>query len=203
MVSAQEQTPQRASGDTATAGRLFLLDLSDDRVVSLNSDGSDREVIVTECRYPDGIAVDVVVGHIYWTNMGNPKANDGSIERVDPDGSNVEMLVDASQGDPRPGPDARSGAWAWPSMLTVATAEEGLILAKVRTTEEFLNEPQYTEVLSTMPLITVEKIGDSEHVPFERDGKNPLDGRLVLTRVERDALGVTLDCEGSVMRRLA
>jgi DNA-binding beta-propeller fold protein YncE len=106
MVSAQEQTPQRASGDTATVGRLFLLDLSDDRAVSLNSDGSDREVIVTECRYPDGIAVDVVAGHVYWTNMGNPKANDGSIERVDLDGSNVETLVDASQGDPRPGPDA-------------------------------------------------------------------------------------------------
>jgi hypothetical protein len=60
--------------------------------------------------------------------------------------------------------------------LEAAAAEEGLILAKVRTTEEFLNEPQYTEVLSTMPLITVEKIGDSEPVPFERDGKNPLDG---------------------------
>jgi hypothetical protein len=106
MVSAQEQTPQRASGDTATVGRLFLLDLSDDRVVSLNSDGSDREVIVTECRYPDGIAVDVAAGHVYWTNMGHPKSNDGSVERADLDGSNVETLVDASQGDPRPGPDA-------------------------------------------------------------------------------------------------
>jgi DNA-binding beta-propeller fold protein YncE len=131
-------------------GRLFLLDLSDDRVISLNSDGSDRKVIVTECRLPDGIVVDVAAGHIYWTNMGNPKANDGSIERADLDGrnrkvivpkggtftpkqiqlvaksrklywcdregmrvmradldgSNVETLVDASQGDPRPGPDA-------------------------------------------------------------------------------------------------
>jgi DNA-binding beta-propeller fold protein YncE len=131
-------------------GRLFLLDLSDNRVVSLNSDGSDRKVIVTECRYPDGIAVDAAAGHIYWTNMGHPKVNDGSIERADLDGrnrtaivpqggtftpkqiqleaksrklywcdregmrvmradldgSNVETLVDAGQGDPRPGPDA-------------------------------------------------------------------------------------------------
>jgi sugar lactone lactonase YvrE len=131
-------------------GRLFLLDLSDDRIVSLNSDGSDRKVIVTGCRYPDGIAVDVAAGHIYWTNMGVPKVNDGSIERADLDGrnrktivppgrtftpkqiqletksrklywcdregmrvmranldgSNVETLVDASQGDPRPGRDA-------------------------------------------------------------------------------------------------
>src|SRR3984893_3400086 len=60
--------------------------------------------------------------------------------------------------------------------LEAAAAEEGLVLAMVRTTEEFLNEPHYTEVLSTMPLITVEKIGESEPMPFKRDGKNPLDG---------------------------
>jgi DNA-binding beta-propeller fold protein YncE len=150
MGSSPKQTPQRASGDTAAVGRLFVLDLSDNRVVSLNSDGSDRKVIVTECRYPDGIVVDVAAGHIYWTNMGNPKANDGSVERADLDGrnrktivpqggtftpkqlqlekksrklywcdregmrvmradldgSNIETLVDTSQGDPRPGRDA-------------------------------------------------------------------------------------------------
>ena len=60
--------------------------------------------------------------------------------------------------------------------LEAAAAEEGLVLAKVRTTEEFLNEPQYTEVLSTMPLITVEKIGESEPMPFNGGGENPLDG---------------------------
>ena len=150
MVSSEKPTSQPASGDAATVGRLFLLDLSDGRVVSLNSDGSDRKVIVTGCRYPDGIVVDVAAGHIYWTNMGNPKANDGSIERADLDGrnrktivpqggtftpkqlqlekesgklywcdregmrvmrvnldgSNIETVVDTSQGDPRPGPDA-------------------------------------------------------------------------------------------------
>ena len=56
MVSSQRPKPPRAQGDTVTVGRLFLLDLSDDRIVSLNSDGSDRKVIVTECRYPDGVA---------------------------------------------------------------------------------------------------------------------------------------------------
>src|SRR6202035_2841129 len=150
MVSSQMQNPRRASGDKATVGHLFLLDLSDNTVVSLNPDGSDHKVIVTECRYPDGIVVDVAAGHIYWTNMGDPKANDGSVERADLDGrnretivppggtftpkqlqleknsgklywcdregmrlmranldgSNIETLVDSSQGDPRPGPDA-------------------------------------------------------------------------------------------------
>src|SRR6478672_9690450 len=135
----------------ATIGRLFVLEASGNRVLSLNPDGSDRKVIVTECRLPDGIAVDVEGGHVYWTNMGVPSLNDGYIERADLggrnrttivpqggtftpkqlqieektrklywcdregmrvmranlDGSNIETLVDTSQGDPRPGPDAR------------------------------------------------------------------------------------------------
>jgi hypothetical protein len=45
-------------------------------------DGSDQKVIVTECRHPDGIVVDVEAGHIYWTDMGVPNLNDGSIERA-------------------------------------------------------------------------------------------------------------------------
>src|ERR1700739_4890731 len=80
-------------GDHAAVGRLFLLELSSDRVVSLNPDGSDRKVIVTECRYPDGIAVDVAAGHIYWTNMGNPAADDGSIARADFEGRNRRTIV--------------------------------------------------------------------------------------------------------------
>ena len=97
MVSARMHEPQRASGENATVGRLFLLDLSGDCVVSLNPDGSDRKVIVTECRYPDGIAVDVAAGHIYWTNMGDPTANDGSIERADFDGQNRKTIVPAGR----------------------------------------------------------------------------------------------------------
>ena len=93
MASSQSPKPPRAQSDTVTVGRLFLLDLSDDRIVSLNSAGSDRKVIVTECRYPDGIAVDVAGGHIYWTNMGVPNANDGSIERADLDGRNRQTIV--------------------------------------------------------------------------------------------------------------
>ncbi len=93
MVSSQMPKPQPAFRDQAAVSRLFLMDLSNDRVVSLNPDGSDRKVIVTECRYPDGIAVDVAAGHIYWTNMGNPAADDGSIERADLDGQNRRTIV--------------------------------------------------------------------------------------------------------------
>lgn len=133
----------------ATSGRLFFLDLAGGRVLSANPDGSDLRVIVNEGRkLPDGLVIDDA-GHIYWTNMGNPKKDDGSIFRSDLDGknmnailppgatftpkqiqlekkstklywsdregmrvmlanldgSNVETLVDTSQGDPRPGPN--------------------------------------------------------------------------------------------------
>src|SRR5262245_43542964 len=60
--------------------------------------------------------------------------------------------------------------------LESAAAEAGLPMATVRTFEEFRREPQYTDVLSRMPLINVEKIGESEPIPFEKDGKTPLDG---------------------------
>ncbi len=50
MVSSQMPKPQPAFRDQAAVSRLFLKDLSNDRVVSLNPDGSDRKVVVTECR---------------------------------------------------------------------------------------------------------------------------------------------------------
>jgi hypothetical protein len=147
MITATAE-PKR--GET-TIGRLFFLDASvGGRVVSVNADGSERKVVVNGCRTPDGIVVDLEAGHIYWTNMGVPSKNDGSIERVNLDGENrtniiakgdtftpkqlhleknsgriywcdregmrvmrsnldgskIETLVDASRGDPRPGPDA-------------------------------------------------------------------------------------------------
>jgi CoA-transferase family III len=60
--------------------------------------------------------------------------------------------------------------------LEEAAAAEGLVLAKVRTNEEFRREPQYTEVLSKMPLITVEKIGESDPVPLKARESLPLAG---------------------------
>jgi crotonobetainyl-CoA:carnitine CoA-transferase CaiB-like acyl-CoA transferase len=60
--------------------------------------------------------------------------------------------------------------------LEEAAAEAGLPLAMVRTNEEFRRELQYSEVLSKMPLITVEKIGDSDPVPLQTSGHLPVAG---------------------------
>lgn len=58
------------SSKKRAVGRLFVLELSAGRIHSMSPEGGDRKVIVPDCRHPDGIAVDVAAGHIYWTNMG-------------------------------------------------------------------------------------------------------------------------------------
>src|SRR5467141_2254199 len=73
--------------------RLFILDLAEGRVFSVKPDGSDKKIIATGGHMPDGIAVDVEAGHLYWTNMGVPSRNDGSIERCDLDGRNRTTIV--------------------------------------------------------------------------------------------------------------
>src|SRR5215469_2626955 len=79
---------------STTSGRLFFLDLGAGRVLSANPDGSDLRTIINEGRkLPDGLVVDVTAGHIYWTNMGNLKKDDGSISRSDLDGKNVITIV--------------------------------------------------------------------------------------------------------------
>jgi len=80
----------------SATGRLFFLDLGGGRILTANPDGSDLKTIVIEGRkLPDGIVVDVAAGHIYWTNMGNPRANDGSIDRADLDGTNITNIIPA------------------------------------------------------------------------------------------------------------
>ena len=90
-LSVSESRP--ASGGKTAVGRLFVLELNAGRIHSMNPDGSDKRTIVTNCRLPDGIAVDAKAGHIYWTNMGVPNLNDGSIERADINGKNRKVIV--------------------------------------------------------------------------------------------------------------
>ena len=94
-MSAITSTPINAGADKSTpSGRLFFLDIGAGRVLSANPDGSDLKTIINEGRkFPDGLVVDVAAGHIYWTNMGNFKKNDGSIFRSDLDGKNMITLV--------------------------------------------------------------------------------------------------------------
>src|SRR5258705_2275411 len=87
-----EETPHDEK--IAGSGRIFFLDVAGGRVMSANADGSNLKTIIAEGRkLPDGLAVDSAAGHLYWTNMGNLKENDGSIFRSDLDGRNMTIII--------------------------------------------------------------------------------------------------------------
>jgi hypothetical protein len=88
-----EKSKRAASAVQTPISRLFVLDASGGRIFTVNPDGSNQITITTNCRIPDGVALDVEAGHIYWTNMGVPYLNDGSIERVNLDGKNRKAIV--------------------------------------------------------------------------------------------------------------
>jgi hypothetical protein len=78
-----------------SASTLIYLSTAGD-VVRMASDGSNRNVIVQgQGVIPDGIAIDAAAGHVYWTNMGKPNAEDGTILRADLNGKNVTTIVAA------------------------------------------------------------------------------------------------------------
>jgi DNA-binding beta-propeller fold protein YncE len=94
MSSSKASQSATAKLAAKMSGRLYFLDLAAGHVRTSNPDGSDLKTIVNGGRkLPDGIVVDVAAGHIYWTNMGNPSANDGTIDRADLDGGNVTNIV--------------------------------------------------------------------------------------------------------------
>jgi len=90
----QPRTSQPSPGFSGNAvGRLFFLEASGDWIHSVNTDGADRKVILSGCRAPDGIVLDLEADHIYWTDMGVATRNDGSIERGDLDGQKRITIV--------------------------------------------------------------------------------------------------------------
>src|SRR5271170_524530 len=92
-MSATFRSGGNMTGSRPSSGRLLVLDLSGGRIYSLNPNGSDPKTLVTGCRLPDSLAVDSAAGNIYWTNMGVPHRNDGSIERADLDGDNRRFII--------------------------------------------------------------------------------------------------------------
>lgn len=81
--------------------RLLLLNIgTPSRLLAVSPAGGDIEVLVSDLGVaPDGIAVDPLNRHIFWTSMGSSHdgedflSNDGSIERVNFDGSNRVTIV--------------------------------------------------------------------------------------------------------------
>jgi len=60
--------------------------------------------------------------------------------------------------------------------LEAACAHAGIVMPMLRSVEEFMEEPQYLDVLRDLPLIEIERIGDSAPEPFRPSPQQPLDG---------------------------
>jgi DNA-binding beta-propeller fold protein YncE len=93
-MSTLQSAAQSSIAHPLPGPRIFFLDLGGGKILSANPDGSDLKVIIPGGqKHPDGLAVDPVRGHLYWTNMGIPPINDGAILRSDLDGGNITFIV--------------------------------------------------------------------------------------------------------------
>ena len=86
-----------AAGASAAASdaprRIFYLDVQG-RVLSFDEDKPTPRTLVSSAgQGPDGIAVDVASGQLFWTTMGVPADDDGSLRRSALDGSNATTIV--------------------------------------------------------------------------------------------------------------
>ncbi|MGW0639085.1 hypothetical protein [Nocardia salmonicida] len=85
---------------------IVALDLKAAAMHAISLAGKQVRTVVDGLdRFPDGVVVDKLRGHIYWTNMGTPDARpergvepgffsrNGSLERVDLDGGNRTTIV--------------------------------------------------------------------------------------------------------------
>ena len=82
------------AGGTGTQ-TIFFLDVGGEVQTSPAENPNPRTIVASAGQGPDGIAVDLAAGHIFWTGMGNPSSDDGFIRRSNLDGTNVVTLVPA------------------------------------------------------------------------------------------------------------
>lgn len=89
-----------ATADTSP-DRIILLNFGNpSHMLTMSPDGQDVRTLIPDVGVaPDGVGIDAVRGHIFWTYMGTSHdgedfmANDGSIERVDLDGRNRVVII--------------------------------------------------------------------------------------------------------------
>lgn len=76
---------------------IYWLDVGGKVLRSAADEFAVETVVARAGDGPDGIAIDVEGGHLYWTNMGVPAENDGSISRANLDGSEVTTVVELGE----------------------------------------------------------------------------------------------------------
>jgi hypothetical protein len=73
---------------------VFYLDVGGSVMATDVENPMARTIVEDAGQGPDGLAIDMDRGHIYWTGMGNPSADDGFIMRSNLDGSNIITVVE-------------------------------------------------------------------------------------------------------------
>lgn len=82
--------------------KLLVLDIglsaesptaSSGEVLEFSADGKGQRVLVRSQSLPDGVAVDSASGRLFWTNMGIPGKNDGTIYSANLDGTDVQTVI--------------------------------------------------------------------------------------------------------------
>jgi len=176
------------SGGKAAVGRLFFLDASEGRVLSVNPDGSDRKVIVTGGgRMPDGLVVDAETGHIYWTNMGNPNLNDGSIERADLDGQNRTTIIpEGSTFTPKQlHLDKKNGKLYWSDREGMRVMRSNLDGSKIETLVDTSQGDPRPGVDATKWCVGITVDGDRGQIYWTQKGPdNAGEGRIFRANIE-------------------
>lgn len=89
--------------------------------------------------------------------------------------------------------------WNSDELETKAT-DMGLVMGKVRSLEEFMQESVYQDYMKDVPLIEIEKIGESAPEPLSKNPKDPLSGIRALGMmhiVAGPTIGRALACAGA------
>lgn len=76
----------RSFQDILSQGEVLLLSLDDEKIISILS--NSKFVLA-----PDGIVYDEKHDRVYFTNMGNPRLNDGTVCSVRLDGTNPQIIL--------------------------------------------------------------------------------------------------------------
>ncbi len=82
-------------GSAAGTPTIFYLDVGGAVMTAAAENPMPRTLVASAGQGPDGIAIDLAAGYLFWTGMGNPSADDGFVRRSNLDGSNVVTLVPA------------------------------------------------------------------------------------------------------------
>ena len=112
MTETLATEPKRASRKKGAAGLLFFLELSG-RIHTMRPDGSDHRSIVTDCRLPDGIAVDVAAATSTGPTWLQSERQRRFIERADIDGKNCRSSFRRASRSAEAVLDRKNGKLYW------------------------------------------------------------------------------------------